>query len=146
MGPWTGGRGEVSPGVSETERSRGSRPLLPPSKRGPLLAGYAGGQRHANNLLVVAHEDAAVGEGGVRPDDRPAEGVVGRVDQVSAADLVIALGTQAGDDQVAVVVEEEKAVAVLDDEHVTAIGLLAVVGLVGRPDALARVHFHAAEF
>jgi len=39
-------------------------------------------QRHANNLLIVAGVNAAVGEGRVRPDDIAAEGFVGRIEQM----------------------------------------------------------------
>ena len=54
---------------------------------------------------------AAIGEGGMRPDHQAAGIAIGRLHDVRAADFLVAFRSQPGDDQVALFVEEEKAVA-----------------------------------
>ena len=48
-------------------------------------------QRHADDLLVVAGKDAPVREGGVAPDDGPAERGAGRLQDLRPADLLVPL-------------------------------------------------------
>jgi hypothetical protein len=59
------------------------------------------GQGRTNQLLVVAREHALVGERRVAPDELAPESLVGRRQQFAAADLLITLGAELGDDQVA---------------------------------------------
>src|SRR5262249_55464114 len=80
-------------------------------------------QGHAHDLLIIPRVHRAVGEGRVRPDHVAAPGGVRRVEHMGAADLVIAPGTEPGDDQVALLRHQEEAVAVLDDEDVARLGL-----------------------
>src|SRR6476661_5241161 len=70
-------------------------------------------QRIAHDLAIVAGEDAAIREGRMRPDDAAAlraGHAVGRLEDLRAVDLLVALRGQLGDDQLAVLVEEEKAI------------------------------------
>ena len=72
-------------------------------------------QRHADQLLVVPSVDALVGEGWVAPDHVPAKGDAGRFQQLAAADLVVPLGTESGDEEMARLAHQEEAIAMLDD-------------------------------
>ena len=47
------------------------------------------------------------------PDNRPAKGFIGRLQQMSAADLFVFLRSEAGDDQVARLAEQKIPIAVL---------------------------------
>src|SRR5438876_10796476 len=85
-------------------------------------------QRHANNLLVIPHIRGAIGKRRVRPEYLAAPGVAGGIEQVGAADLLVALGAQPGDDQITLLVDQEEAVAILDEKDVAGVGFLAVVG------------------
>src|SRR5207248_2743654 len=77
-----------------------------------------------DDLLVVAGEHRAAGEGGVGPDDLPAAGLLRRLEDAGAVDLLVPLRRQPGDDQVALVVEEEEAVALPHQERGRQEGLL----------------------
>src|SRR5438045_1937958 len=79
----------------------------------------------------------------MRPDDRPAKGGAGRLEQVRPANLLVTLGAQLGDDQVAQFIENEEAVAVLDQERIGRADLLPLVRLEALPDALAGIGLHA---
>ena len=70
-----------------------------------------------------------------------------RFQDLGAADFLVALRTQAGDDQFPLIVEDEESVTLLDQKR-GRIVLRAIAGGggVGRPKLLARVEFHAAEF
>src|SRR5437899_2680130 len=98
-----------------------------------LLACLVLGQGDADELLVVAGEDAALGEGGMGPDHVPAARRLYRVEDMGAIDLLVAVRRQFGEDQVSLVVEQDVAVVLLDDEGGAAVGLLAAGGGVGLP-------------
>src|SRR2546422_6251078 len=87
-----------------------------------------------------------IGKGRVRPQHIAASGGVGGFEQVRAADFFVAARGEFGDDQVAFLVEEEKAVPVFDDESVgPADGFARGGGLESFPNALARAGFEAAQ-
>jgi hypothetical protein len=86
------------------------------------------GQIHADDLVVIARVQPAVGKGGMRPDDRAAGIVIVRLNNVRAADLLVAFGRQPGDDQITLLVEEEEAVLILDNEGIGPARFLAVGG------------------
>ena len=73
---------------------------------------------NADNLLVVPHEGAAVGESRVRPDDFALEGVTCRLQNVRPAQLLISPRCQPGDDKVPLLIGQEEAVPILDDEDI----------------------------
>src|SRR5205823_104997 len=112
----------------------------------------AGGQRDADNLLVVAGEQAAVREGRMRPEDGATEAAearpAGRLEQVGPVDLLVSLRRHPRDDQVALLVEEEIAIVLRDDERVLP-AVLVLLAAVRRaqvlPDALAGLRFEAAQ-
>src|SRR5262245_45340217 len=74
-------------------------------------------QGHANQFLVGAGVDTAVGAGGVTPDHVPAGRRAGPLEHLPAAHFFVALRRQLGDDQLPQVVEQEEAVAVLHHER-----------------------------
>jgi hypothetical protein len=47
------------------------------------------GQRHADQLLVVAGKHAAIGERGMAPDDSAAEALVGRLEEPHPAEFLV---------------------------------------------------------
>src|SRR5262249_3378541 len=100
----------------------------------PLL----GGQRDADDLLVVAGEQAAVRECRMRPEDGATETAearpAGRLEQMSPVNFLVSLGRHSRDDQVALFVEQEIAIALRDDEGV----LPAIFGFLA---ATRRGHF-----
>src|SRR4051812_48181162 len=98
----------------------------------------------ADQLAVVAGVDAAVGERRVRPHDVTAAREEGRLDQVGAVDLRVALRRQLRDDQVALVAEEEMAVALRHDERRREQGLALERRVLPEPFAGGR--FEAAQF
>src|SRR5690349_24648635 len=102
-------------------------------------------QRDADDLLVVAGVDGFVREGGMRPDDGPAGIAVDRIDQVRAAEFLVFLGRELRDDEVALLAEDEAAVAVFDHEGVAPALGLAAGRHEGFPEALARLQLQAAE-
>ena len=74
------------------------------------------------------------------------QSLVGGLEQVGAADFLVAARAELGDDQVALFVEEEEAVAVLHDERIgPADGFAGGGGLEGFPDALAGLRLQAAQ-
>src|SRR5438270_8799513 len=90
----------------------------------------------------------AIGVGRLRPIDgrylAAVAGIAGRLDELGAADFLVTLGTQSGDDQLAVIVIDKEAIAVPHDERGGPAGLLA--GDRQRlPNALARGRAEAAE-
>src|SRR5947208_1648500 len=63
-----------------------------------------------------------------------------------ATDLLVAFGIEPGDDEIALLVKEEKAAAILDDKSIgPADGFAGGSGLEGLPDPLAGVRFEAAQ-
>src|SRR5260221_1864702 len=103
-------------------------------------------QRYAHDLLVVPRIDAAIGERRVRPDDLPAAPILRRIEQVRSADFFVAFRRETGQDQVAQIVAQEKAVGVRHEEGVRRQGWLAAGGGQGLPDPLAGVGLQAAQF
>src|SRR5262249_25856268 len=82
-----------------------------------------GRQGVAGDLLVVAGKDAPVGKGGVGPEDEAgvaeaAAEVARRVEEVGLVDLLVPLRAEPGDDQVALLVEQEPAFALGNEEGV----------------------------
>src|SRR5260221_674022 len=71
---------------------------------------------HADDFLVVAHVEALVGERGVAPDDLTAAGRLARLDDVRPVDLLVALRRQVREDQVALVGEQDEALALANEE------------------------------
>ena len=67
----------------------------------PTYARTLLGEGRADDFLIVANVDAAVGEGGLGPDYHSVGIGVGRLKQMSAADLLISLRRQVGDDEIA---------------------------------------------
>src|SRR5262245_25773912 len=107
-----------------------------------------GGERRADDLLVVARVDVPVGVGGIQPADvhqlPPVLRRRSRLDQVGAADLLVALRTRLDDDQLAAIVVDEQAVAVADDDARRPARLLLGDRL-RLPDPLAGAGAQAAE-
>src|ERR1700678_86525 len=101
-------------------------------------------QRNADELLVVAGENALLSECWMAPGNAAAEGSAGRLQHVPTAHFVVACRAKLGDNQVARFRDEEKAVLVLDDVGGAAPRIFADNGLVGFPDAIARLDVHAA--
>ncbi len=64
-------------------------------------------QRDACQLLVVAGEDATIGEGGVAPDDVPIECEAGRFQQLCATEFFVPVRGEVGDDQITRFAREE---------------------------------------
>ncbi len=103
-------------------------------------------QGGADDFFVVAHEDALAGEGGVGPDDGAAGVGGGGFEEMGAADLLVAFGGELGDDEVALLIGEEEAVGVFDDEGIgPADERAAGGGSHGFPEALAGFELEAAE-
>ena len=101
----------------------------------------------ANHFRVVADEDTLVGVGGVGPDDAalPEVGPVG-FDDVGPVNLLVAVGGEPGDDEVALFGEEEVAVLVGGDKDRSPPGRsVEGDGFEGLPDPLAGEGLHAAE-
>src|ERR1700674_660413 len=106
------------------------------------MSAAVGGQRGADDLLVVARVDVPVGVRGMRPvhldELAPVSGRRGGHEQVRPADLLVAVRAGLHDDQLAPVVVDEQPVAVADDET-----LGPTRPLLGHrlrfPDALARL-------
>src|SRR5207302_2087302 len=74
-------------------------------------------QARADDFVVVSGEDAFVGEGWVGPADAATVGELagGRLDELGAADFVIAVGREAGDDEFAPLVEQKHPIAIADE-------------------------------
>src|ERR1017187_7686397 len=64
----------------------------------------------------------------MRPDHRTAGIAIGRFNDVRPADLLVALGSEPGDDQITLFIEQEKTVLILDNEGVGPARFLAVGG------------------
>src|SRR5262245_9584185 len=84
------------------------------------------------------------------PDDGAAETNANGVEQFGAADFVVLVGREASDDEIAVLAENEKAVAVLGDEGGAFVGaatvaVLSVDGFRGGPQSFAGVNAHGAK-
>src|SRR5207249_285526 len=99
----------------------------------------------ANDFLVVPPVNAAIGKGRMTPDHRPIRHRIGRLQQMRAADLFIALGTQLRDDEIALLIRQEKPIAVHDNEGRRPALLFAAGGNKSLPYTLARIGFEAAE-
>src|SRR5688500_18504647 len=67
---------------------------------------------YTDQLAVVAREDTSHREGGVRPDGHSPLDRLRRLDQFGAAELVIALGIELGEDDLALLVADDDTVAV----------------------------------
>src|ERR1035441_3122840 len=88
----------------------------------------------------------AVGKGGMGPKHRASGGIAGRREQMRAADLLVAARAKLRDDQIPLLVEEEKAVPVLHDEGVGPADWFAGGrSLEGFPNALAGLHLQATQ-
>src|ERR1044071_2593058 len=60
----------------------------------------------------------AIGEGGMGPDDQSPGVPIRWVEQMSAADFIVTLGREPGDNEISLLIEQEESVAVLYDESV----------------------------
>ena len=88
--------------------------------------------------MVVAEVDATVGEGGVRPDEGALAHAMGRLNELCAADLLVALGAEPRDDQLTKIVREKIPVAMSDSEHICPTGRpFAGSRCEGAPDAFS---------
>src|SRR3954447_9328513 len=81
----------------------------------------------------------------MHPEHFAAKRTARRVEEVSATDFFVRLGCEPRDDQIALFIEQEKSVAVLDDENLSGAGSFRSMGLERFPDALAGVGSDAAE-
>src|SRR5947208_3250187 len=81
--------------VCRLRRSKSLAPFLCCAASGNWLLR----QRHADQFLIVAGEHALLGEGGMAPYDVALECLAGRLVHVPAADLVVTLGAELGDDE-----------------------------------------------
>src|SRR5262249_15871130 len=109
------------------------------------LALFSCGQRDANDLLLVARENAALRERRMRPDDIATARRLGRLQDMGTVDLLVALRRKFRQDQVALVVEDHETVALWHEEGGAAVGLLAAGGRIGLPKLLTRVGLEAAQ-
>ena len=75
-------------------------------------------QRIATDFLVIAQINTAISKGGMAPDELAAAGEIGWLDEVCAADFLVALGAELGDDEVAFFVMDEKPILVLDQKRI----------------------------
>src|SRR5688572_7347224 len=75
-------------------------------------------QRHTDDFLVVPGVNGPVRERRMRPDDGAAGVAVAWVEQMRAADLLVFLRREPGDDEVTLFVEQEIAVAVFHNKRV----------------------------
>src|SRR5262249_39377852 len=99
-----------------------------PTDSCPWAFFYSLRQTHADDFLVVSHKHAPVGERGVNPHHLPPAAGVRRVDDVRPTHLLVPPGAEPGDDEVALFVEQEVAVLVLDEEGVAPpLGLVRAV-------------------
>src|SRR5262249_36091842 len=148
-------------GLSGGGRRRGGWSRLT-SLRTASPAGRAGGGRwllrrqgDADDLLVVADEGALTRVGRVRPHHRappaepaPARELARRLDDVGAADLLVALGAELRNNQVALLVEQEPPVPLRRQEGIAPAHLPLLFGP-GRgevlPDPLAGRQLQAAQ-
>src|SRR5262249_48721287 len=103
------------------------------------------GERQAEDFLVVTDKHTLPRERRVRPDDVPAARRLGRFQEMSAVNLPVALRRQFGQDQVALVVEDYKAVPLRHQEGGRADGLLAARGCICLPELLAVVFLETAQ-
>src|SRR5262245_40815108 len=81
----------------------------------------------------------------MRPDDIAPRRLVGRLQYLRAANLVVALWRQTRDDEVALLVKNEIAILVRDQERVRPASLLAAGSLERFPQAFAGRGFQAAQ-
>src|SRR6516164_3515745 len=104
--PGASAAADTTPAASSTSSALFMRHLsFSPLPRGGEERGSAPGGRQgdANQLLVIAGEDAAAGEGRVRPDDLAAARLQRRLQDAGTVDLAVPLGRKIGQDQVALV-------------------------------------------
>src|SRR6266478_2261560 len=134
-------------------RSNDSHTILPGTKEAcqakPSVDSLLLRQRDANNLLIIASISAAVGEGRVRPDHVAAEGFVGRIEQMGAADLLVTLGGHFREDQVAQIVKEQESVSLVaefHDENIRGANAFAIaIGFEGGPEPFSGFGLDAAK-
>src|SRR5262249_4481052 len=91
-------------------------------------------QRVADDLLVVPGEHALVRERRMGPDDLPPERLVSRLEELRPVDLLVPLGRQLRDHQVAGLAEDEVAVPVLNQERRRGVVGPPVLGVLVLPD------------
>src|SRR5262245_25802050 len=103
------------------------------------------GERQAEDFLVVTDKHTLPRERRVRPDDVPAARRLSRLQEMSAVDFPVALRRQLGQDQVALVVEDYKAIPLWHHEGGRADGLLAARGCICLPELLAGVFLETAQ-
>ena len=103
-------------------------------------------QVRADNLLVVARVNTAIGKGGMGPNHRPAAVFIRRLQQVRAAKLLVALRAELRNDQISSLVEQEKTVRVFDNKRVgPADRFIPGRRLKGFPHAFAGLGIQAAK-
>src|SRR5262249_54752539 len=71
-----------------------------------------------DQLFVIPRKYAAIREGWMGPDYRPAAVLVRRLEQVRPADFFVGTRAELRDDQVSFFVEQKKTAAVFDNERV----------------------------
>src|SRR5206468_498573 len=85
-------------------------------------------------------------EGRMRPNNVAAGGGAGRCEQVRAADLFVAFGTEFGDDQIAFFIGQKEPVSIFYDEGIGPADRLAIRrGLKRFPNAFTSLSFQAAK-
>src|SRR5581483_2497884 len=103
-----------------------------------------------DDFLIVAGKDAAIGVGGMAPDDGPAETDADGIEELGAADFVVFLGRESGNHQIAVLAKNEEAITVLGDEsgplvRAALVAILTVDGPGRRPQPFAGIDPHGAK-
>jgi hypothetical protein len=69
----------------------------------------------ADNLFIIAREHVPVGKGRMRPDHGAIPNHLVRwLQDVSARQFLVTLGSQVGDNQIALFVKEKKVIALFD--------------------------------
>src|SRR5260370_2391378 len=100
---------------------------------------------NTNDFLVVAREQASLGESGMGPNDLPAAGLVVGLQNVRAIDFLVAFGIEVGQDQVALVVANHGLRALRDEKGVGAIRLLPARRAVAFPKHLTGLGLKSAK-
>src|SRR5258708_7623977 len=104
-------------------------------------------QGDTDNFLVIASEDAPVGKCGMRPDYLPAESFLNGLQDPRPANLLVAFGTEVGQDQIALVIEEDELVSFLGHQKDRGtIGLFATSRGKSFPELLAVACPEATQF
>src|SRR6516165_4237540 len=119
------------------------------TRRQAFLSSLLGGQRHAHQLLVIAGEHTPVRKGRMTPPHVPAKGRARGFQHLPAADLLVTLRTELGDEEVSRLARQEEAVAILDEEYRARPYLPDILLIADRlkrlPQPLAGFQFHGPE-